>query len=123
LNSDQYVEESVRRAQFANSEEAQPVEVDNREVAADNSLMSCIVARMEEHFVDNILAGSKANNRFPDEAEGAAVDRNSRMDLEDMSDNAFDAWVAKNQVEVDAARKHDTAALNHHLFDRNEKSK
>lgn len=91
------------------------LEVDNREVAAGNSLMSCIVARTER-FVDNILAGNKANNRFPD--EGAAADRNSRMDSEDMFGSASDAWVESSQAGEEVAAHIDMAVsvLNHHLL-------
>lgn len=90
------------------------LEVDNREAAADNSLMSCSVAHMER-FVDNILAGNKANNRFPD--AGVAADHNSHMDLGDMLDNAFDAWVESNRVvEEEVHNDMVVSVLNHHLF-------
>lgn len=90
------------------------LEVDNREVAADNSLMSCSVAHTER-FADNILAGNKASNRFPDEE--VAADRNSRMDSEDMLDSASDAW-AENSRAGEVAEAHIDMAvsvLNHHL--------
>lgn len=93
------------------------LEVDNREVVAGNSLMSCSVAHME-HFVDNILAGNKASNRFPDEEVVVVADRNIRMDSEDMFDNAFDAWVENSQVEdvVEAHIDMVVSVLNRHLL-------
>lgn len=72
------------------------LEVDNREAVADSSLTSCIVSHTAERFVDNILAGSKASNRFPDVV--AAVDRSNRMDLVDMLDSAFDAWAENSRA-------------------------
>lgn len=86
------------------------LEVDNREALADNSLMSYSVARTER-FVGNILAGNKANSRFPD--AGAVADRNSRhTDLGDMLDNASDALVESNLAVGAAAADHiDMAVL------------
>lgn len=91
------------------------LEVDNREAAADSSWMSCSDARTER-FEDNILAGSKASNRFPDEVVGAAVGRSSRMGSGDMFGNAWDAWVASSRAVGGAARNGRVVLVpNHHL--------
>jgi hypothetical protein len=91
------------------------VEVGSREAVAGNNLMSCSVADTE-HFVDSTLAGNKASNRVPDEVEGAAADRNSRMDSEDMSDSASDAWVENSRAAGDVAHiDRAVLVLNRHL--------
>lgn len=113
-NSDQCVGELVRRALFVKGHFEARLEVDSQEAVADNSLMSCSDAHTE-HFVDNILAGNKANNRFPDEVAGVAG-HNSHTDSEDMLDNASDALAASNLAAGDVAHN-DRAVLvlNHHL--------
>lgn len=91
------------------------VEVDNREAMADNSLASYSVARMERS-VDSTLAGNKAHNRFPDEAEGRVAGRNNRK--EDMFDNASDAWIESNRAVEDVAHiGRAVSVLSRHLFD------
>lgn len=113
LCSDPCAGESALREQVVMERFEARLEVDNREAVADSSLTSCIVSRMVERFVGNILAGSKASNRFPD--AGAAVDRSNRMDLVDMLDSAFDAWAENSQaagVHIGMA----VSVLNHHLL-------
>lgn len=73
-----------------------------------------------EHFADSILAGSKANNRFPG-AEGVAADRSSRM--EDMFGSASDAWVASNRAGADHSGTAAAVLDRHLLFANNTKER
>lgn len=91
------------------------LEVDNRVAAADNSLMSCSVARMER-FVDSILAGNKASSRFPDEG----VADHSSTGSGDMFDNASDALVESNRAEGAVHNDMVVSVLSRHLSRRNQ---
>lgn len=114
-NNDQGVGAMVMRVRFAKERFEARLEVDNREGVAGNSWMSCSVSHMGS-FGGNILADNKANNKVPDEVVGAAEGRSSRMDLEDMLDNASGALVESSRAVGGAEHNGRAAAgLNHHL--------
>lgn len=106
------------RALFATAhfEARLEVEVDSRGAVADSSWEPCNDARTE-NLSNSTLAGSKANNRFPDEVEAEGADRSNRRDSEDMLGSASDAWVASSRAAADAAHiDRADAVLGRHLF-------